>query len=193
MFVPSWHEIKKVITVEIRLVHSQLFTSSHFCFLTVVVPATSQVLFQQPKRSFTRYDPSPWHCRPTQFVLDVNVVVSVGSSGPSSIFLNVHVCLMFLRSFELGVLTLNPCDHFILISVQAVDVKFLRIFYTVVESILNCVCGIWPVDYRLRKKLLIIVIYVWRRAGRTFKMLKVINGVIREDMWVTHNSGMNGR
>jgi len=45
----------------------------------------------------------------------------------------------------------------------------------------------------LRKKLLIIVIYVWRRAGRTFKMLKVINGVIREDMRVTHNSGMNGR
>ena len=56
-------------------------------------------------------------------MLDVNVVVSVGSSGPSSIFLLVHLCPV-----ELRMLQLNPRVHFILISVQAVDVKFLRIF-----------------------------------------------------------------
>lgn len=45
----------------------------------------------------------------------------------------------------------------------------------------------------MRKKLLITEIEVWRRAGRTFKMLKVINGVIREDVRVTYSSGMNGK
>lgn len=74
-----------------------------------------------------------------------------------------------------------------------VDVKFLRIFYTVVESILNYVCEIWPVDYKLRRKLLITEIGVWRRVVRTFKMLKVINGVIREDVRLMYDSGMKGK
>jgi hypothetical protein len=54
-------------------------------------------------------------------------------------------------------------------------------------------CEVWPVDYKLRKKLLITKIEVWRRAGGTFKMLKVINGVIREDVRVMYNCGMNGK
>ena len=73
------------------------------------------------------------------------------------------------------------------------DVKFLRIFCTVMESILNYVCEIWPLDYKLRRKLLITEIEVWRRVVRTFKMLKVINGVIREDVRVTYDSGMKGK
>jgi hypothetical protein len=69
----------------------------------------------------------------------------------------------------------------------------LKIFYTVVESILNCVYEIWPVDYKLRKKLLIPEIEILRRAGRTFTMLNVTNWVIGEEMRVTYSSGMNGK
>jgi len=49
------------------------------------------------------------------------------------------------------------------------------------------------VDYKLRKKLLITEIEVWRKAGRTFKMLKVINWVIREEVQVTYSSAVNGK
>jgi hypothetical protein len=38
------------VAVEIRLLHSQSFTNSHFHFLIIVEPATFQVLLQRPKQ-----------------------------------------------------------------------------------------------------------------------------------------------
>jgi hypothetical protein len=43
-FVPSWHEFKNSVAVEIGLLHSQPLTNSHFHFFIIVESATSQVL-----------------------------------------------------------------------------------------------------------------------------------------------------
>jgi hypothetical protein len=49
-FVPSLHGDKNCVAVEVGLLHSQPFTSSHLHVLIVVESATSQVLVQRPKQ-----------------------------------------------------------------------------------------------------------------------------------------------
>jgi hypothetical protein len=41
-FVPNWYEFKKSVVVETGLLDLQSFTYSHYCFLMIVEPATSQ-------------------------------------------------------------------------------------------------------------------------------------------------------
>jgi hypothetical protein len=45
-FVPSWHDFKNSVAVEIGLLHSHQFTYSHFHFIVIVESATSHVLLQ---------------------------------------------------------------------------------------------------------------------------------------------------
>jgi hypothetical protein len=49
-FVPSWHEFKNFVTVEISLLHLQPFMNCHFHIFITEELVTSQVLLQRPKQ-----------------------------------------------------------------------------------------------------------------------------------------------
>lgn len=53
-FVPSWHEFKIFVAVEIALLHSPPFTKNHFHFLLVVDSATAQLWLQLPRQKRSR-------------------------------------------------------------------------------------------------------------------------------------------
>jgi len=46
--VPSWHEFKNSVTVEIGLLYSQPFMSNHCIFLLIIKSVTSLLLLQWP-------------------------------------------------------------------------------------------------------------------------------------------------
>jgi hypothetical protein len=48
--ISSWHEFKNYWTIEIRPLHLQPFTNSHFHFPIIVDLAASYVLLQWPKK-----------------------------------------------------------------------------------------------------------------------------------------------
>jgi hypothetical protein len=48
--VPSWHEFKNSVALEIGLLHSLPFTNNSFHFLAIVESATSQVSIQWPEQ-----------------------------------------------------------------------------------------------------------------------------------------------
>ena len=46
--VPSWHEFKNSVTIEIGLLYSQSFMSNHCIFLLITKSVTSLLLLQWP-------------------------------------------------------------------------------------------------------------------------------------------------